>query len=91
MRGDRAYCRECASRPLPTHAEILAFMARAFDVIATVVRDNGSPLHQGDMEQATVAFLDNQPAERREGLDFDVWRNIASVWERLAYRPVRGV
>jgi hypothetical protein len=91
MRGDRAYCSECASRPLPTHAEMLAFMARAFDVVATVVRDNGSALYQADLQNAIVAFLDNQPAERREGLAFDTWQDIASVWDRLAYRPLGAV
>jgi hypothetical protein len=86
-RAGRVYCPDCVDLPLPTHAEMLAFLSRAFDVVGTVARSSSGQA----VGEAVLAYINAQPGHELEGFGWDVWENIADVWERLAYRPVGAV
>ncbi len=87
VRGVRQYCELCRDLALPTNGEIVAIVARAFDVVAAVARRDGDALEKDSLAEAVARAASLEHASEFPGLDADNWEHLAGVWERLAYRP----
>jgi hypothetical protein len=86
-RDGRQYCLECAKRPLPTAAEMLAVVGRAFDIIAAIARRGD----EGSLDGKVALYAQDELRPELAGLDWDQWEHLAELWEHLAYRPVGAV
>jgi hypothetical protein len=84
--GARTYCVQCARLPLPTHAEMVDVVRRAFEIVAAAAR--GRDTYES---LAADASAGDRTDPALADLDIDQWQNIANVWEYLAYRPRKAI
>jgi hypothetical protein len=83
-RGGQKYCPECAKQSLPTAAEMVAVVARAFDIIAAIARRGD----EGSLDAKVALYAQDELRPELAGFDWDHWEALVRIREHLAYRPV---